>query len=207
MKSGMNVEIKGFFEELSSGSPTPGGGGASAMIGMVCGALCSMVGNLTSGKKKYAEYQEEIEGILEQAQEATDRLYQLIDEDALAFAPLAKAYGIPKDQADREEIMEAALVVAAQVPMEIVEEAYKLIPMMEQLVDKGSRLAISDVAVAAAACEGALKGAVMNVYINTKLMKNREVATEMNEKAQSLVADGITRCQLVYGKITEQLLR
>ncbi|MFI3213444.1 MAG: cyclodeaminase/cyclohydrolase family protein, partial [Eubacteriales bacterium] len=181
MKSEMNKEIKDFFEELSSGSPTPGGGGASAMIGMVCSALCSMVGNLTSGKKKYAAYQSDIEEVLVQAKAATERLYQLIDEDALAFAPLAKAYGIPKDQADREEILEAALVVAARVPMEIVEEVYKLIPMMEQLVDKGSRLAISDVAVAAAACESALKGAVMNVYINTKLMKNREVAIDMNE--------------------------
>lgn len=202
----MNTEMKTFFEELSSASPTPGGGGASALIGMVCSSLCSMVGNLTSGKKKYAQYQDEIEEILQYMKEATERLYTLIEEDAKAFAPLAKAYGIPKDQSDREEILESALVVAGQVPMTIVKEVYGLIPMMEQLVEKGSRLAISDVAVAAAACEGALKGAVMNVYINTKLMKNRDIAEQMNREVKELVEVGCERCTAVYEKITSQLM-
>ena len=89
----------------------------------------------------------------------------------------------------------------SNAPMKIVEDVSKLVPVLEELEVIGSRLAISDVAVAAAACSTALKGAVMNIYINTKSMKNREVAEAMNQKARDLVADGTKRCDAVYEKI------
>ena len=79
-------------------------------------------------------------------------------------------------------------------------------PVLEELEVIGSRLAISDVAVAAAACSAALKGAVMNIYINTKSMKNREVADAMNQKAKDLVADGTKRCDAVYEKISAGMM-
>ena len=50
-----NRTVDVFLTELASGAPTPGGGGASAVCGAIAAALGSMVGNLTSGKKKYAE--------------------------------------------------------------------------------------------------------------------------------------------------------
>ena len=195
-----------FLKELASKEPTPGGGGASALLGSVSAALCSMVANLTTGKKKYAQYQEDIERILKEMETGIWKIHSFIEKDAVAFAPLAQAYSIPKDQPDREQILEKALFDAAVLPMELTETLYALVPVMEELEIKGSRLAISDVAVAAAACEGALKGAVMNVYINTRLMKDKEKANAMNQKAMELEEDGSRRCQEVYVRIRQSLL-
>ena len=190
-----------FLSELASSAPVPGGGGASALVGAVSSALCSMVLNLTTGKKKYAQYQERIDKLLPYMEELRAELMADIKLDADAFYPLSQAYSIPKDDPNRDEIMESALLTASNAPMKIVEDVTKLVPVLEELEVIGSRLAISDVAVAAAACETALKGAVMNIYINTKSMKNREVAENMNEKAKALVADGVKRCEMVYEKI------
>ena len=125
----------------------------------------------------------------------------------LVFAGLlSQAYSIPKDDPKRDEIMEEALLTASNAPMKIVEDVSKLVPVLEELEVIGSRLAISDVAVAATACATALKGAVMNIYINTKSMKDREVAEAMNAKAKALVADGTARCEAVYEKIASGMI-
>ena len=190
-----------FLEELSSSAPVPGGGGASALIGAIGCALCSMVANLTMGKKKYAQYQERIDDLLPFLEKMRVQLMEDIKMDADAFYPLSQAYSIPKDAPERDKIMEEALLTASNAPMKIVEDVSKLVPVLEELEIIGSRLAISDVAVAAAACSAALKGAVMNICINTKSMKNREVADAMNQQAKDLVADGTKRCDAVYEKI------
>ena len=193
--------MNNFLNELASSAPVPGGGGASALVGAVSCALCSMVANLTTGKKKYAQYQERIDELLPYLEELRQELIEDIKLDADAFYPLSQAYSIPKDDPNRDEVMENALLTASNAPMKIVEDVSKLVPVLEELEVIGSRLAISDVAVAATACATALKGAVMNIYINTKSMKNREVADAMNEKAKELVADGTKRCEAVYEKI------
>lgn len=190
-----------FLDELSSSAPVPGGGGASALIGAIGCALCSMVANLTTGKKKYVQYQERIDELLPFLENMRGALMEDIKLDADAFYPLSQAYSIPKDAPDRDKIMEEALLIASNAPMKIIEDVSKLVPVLEELEVIGSRLAISDVAVAAAACSAALKGAVMNIYINTKFMKNREVAEAMNQKAKELVGDGTARCDAVYKKI------
>ena len=159
-----------FLTELSSGSPTPGGGGASAVCGAIAAAVGSMVGNLTSGKKKYAEYQEEIEVAITKCGTLVKEFEALGKKDEEVFEPLAKAYSIPKDQAGRDEILEGVLKDASTAPFEVVEKAYETALVLARLEVIGSRLAISDVGVAAAACETAAKGAAMNVYITTKSM-------------------------------------
>ena len=195
-----------FLNELASSAPVPGGGGASALVGGVSCALCSMVANLTTGKKKYAQYQERIDELLPYLEELRGELLADIKLDADAFYPLSQAYSIPKDDPKCDEIMEEALLTASNAPMKIVEDVRKLVPVLEELEVIGSRLAISDVAVAATACATALKGAVMNIYINTKSMKNREVAEAMNAKAKALVADGTARCEAVYEKIASGMM-
>lgn len=201
----MNVTIEDFIKELSSKAPVPGGGGASALVGAIGVSLCAMVGNLTSGKKKYAEYQEDIERMILMAEASAQTMLGLIKKDAEVFEPLSKAYGIPKDTPGRDEVLEKALILAASAPMEMLDEVTRVIDIIEELELKGSRLAISDVAVAAAACKSALEGAVMNVYINSKLMKNVDYAKELNKKATKMVEDGVGRCQRVYDKISKDL--
>lgn len=181
------LSINEFTSQLSSAAPVPGGGGASALMGAVSASLCSMVGNLTSGKKKYAEYQQDIERIIADAVALNEKMLSLIEKDAEAFEPLAKAYSIPKEEPGRDEILEKALYEAAMAPLEIVKCSAEVSALIEELVVKGSRLAISDVGVAASACEACAKGAAMNVYINTKLMKDRECAAKLNAETIALV--------------------
>lgn len=195
-----------FLEELSSAAPVPGGGGASALMGAVAAALCSMVANLTTGKKKYAQYQADIDRILSQTGLLIREISELIEKDAEAFEPLSKAYSIPKDAPGRDEVLENALRVASDAPFEIVSKTQEVAAIIEELADKGSRLAISDVGVAASACISAAKGAAMNVYINTKLMKDREHAQAMNDKTMSIVADVEQRCARAYELVLEGLI-
>lgn len=195
------LDLNNFTKELSSGAPVPGGGGASALMGAVSASLCSMVGNLTSGKKKYAEYQADIERIIASAVALNEDMLTLIEKDAEAFEPLAKAYSIPKEEPERDEILEKALYEAALAPLDIVKKSKEVSELISELVVKGSRLAISDVGVAASACEACAKGASMNVYINTKLMKDREVAAKLNEETLALVADVCSACDKAYEEV------
>ena len=198
--------MKDFMNTLASKEPTPGGGGAPALIGTVAAALCSMVANLTTGKKKYEQYQEDIDRILVYLEEAIWDINSYIEKDADAFGPLAEAYKIPKDDPKRAEIMEKALLAAAVVPMELANKLYDLIPVMEELEQKGSKMALSDVAVAATACKAAMEGAVMNVYINTKSLTNPLISKGLNKKAMKLVEDGGKRCQEIYDRIQKTLV-
>lgn len=194
-----------FINELSSAAPTPGGGGASALIGAVSCALCSMVSNLTTGKKKYAQYQEKIDEYLVILDKKCQVLMADIKKDADAFAPLAAAYAMSKDDPEYGEKMEAATLTAAQAPLEITRDIYSLVPIIEELEVMGSRLAISDVAVAATAAIAALEGAVMNIYINTKSLKDRDAAEAMNKEAEHMVEDGKARLSAVYNRIMNGL--
>lgn len=198
--------MKEFIDALASKEPTPGGGGAAALVGCVSAALCSMVANLTSGKKKYEQYQEDIDRILAYLEEAIPEINGYIEKDAEAFAPLTEAYKIPKDDPKKAEIMEKALLAAAVVPMELAGKLYDLIPVMEELEEKGSKMALSDVAVAAVTCKAAMEGAVMNVYINTKSLTNPLISGGLNKKAKKLVEDGGKRCQDIYDRIQKTLV-
>ena len=195
-----------FIKQLSSSAPVPGGGGACALVGAVGAALCAMVANLTKGKKKYEEYQAEIETVLERTEGSVQRLLKLIEKDALAFAPLAKAYAIPKDDPGREGVMEDALAAACAVPLEIMEEIEGITDVLEILAEKGTRLALSDVGVAAAALRACAEGAALNVYINTKLMKNRSSAAQSNEKAKAITGSVVFKCEKIYLLVREGLV-
>ena len=190
-----------FLAQLSSSAPVPGGGGVSALVGSLAAALCAMVGNLTTGKKKYAQYQADIERLIAEAEESRDRLYEFIRKDAEAFEPLSRAYSIPKEDPDRDEKLEAALIAAATAPLELLEEIEKLCSILDELLEKGSRLAISDVGVAAALTAAAAEGASMNIYVNTRLMKNKETAEEYDRKADAYVASIADRSRSVYEQV------
>ena len=175
-----SMTIQEFLDVLSSKEPVPGGGGASALAGALGNALGQMVANLTIGKKKYALVEDEIKELAERMKGIQGQFSALADQDAKVFAPLAKCYSLPsgteEEKAYKAEVMEARLLDASLVPMEIMEKAAEMLEIMDILADKGSRMAVSDVGVGVQFIRTALLGAVMNVYINTKSMKNREKA-------------------------------
>lgn len=183
-----------FIDELSSGSPVPGGGGACAAVGALAAALGMMVANLTVGKKRYADVEDEMQECLSRLKESRDRLIVLTDQDAEAFEPLSRAYGLPReteeDRIRRERVMESALYEASIVPLRIMETIRETMQYLETLGAKGSRIAVSDAGVGILFAQAALEGASMNVFINTKLMKDRARAEELNQKADNMVEEG-----------------
>ncbi len=199
------TSLNDFILALSSKEPVPGGGGASALVGAVSVALCSMVANLTSGKRSYAEYQSDIDSMISRTSKSISNLLILIEKDAVVFEPLSAAYGISKDDPNRDDILENALVAACSVPMEILKEMASIIDVIEQLAIKGSKLAVSDVGVSASTCRSAIEGAIMNVYINTKLMKNRDYAEQVNKEADFIFQDSVNRCKRIYKQVTDEL--
>lgn len=196
-------------DELASKAPVPGGGGASALGGALGAALGQMVANLTVGKKRYAVVEEEIKLNCAKLQELQIQLLALADKDGEVFAPLAEAYGLPADtqeqKAEKERIMEERLWAASLVPVEIMEKAMAVLDILEGLERKGSRMAVSDVGVGVQFARAALTGAVMNVYINTKSMKDRKRAEELNEKARLMIEEGTRKADEIYGKVLESL--
>ena len=204
-----SMTIQEFLDVLSSKEPVPGGGGASALAGALGNALGQMVANLTIGKKKYALVEDEIKELAERMKGIQGQFSALADQDAKVFAPLAKCYSLPsgteEEKAYKAEVMEARLLDASLVPMEIMEKASEMLEIMDILADKGSRMAVSDVGVGVQFIRTALLGAVMNVYINTKSMKNREKAEELNEKAERMIKEGTEAADRIYQKVLEQL--
>ena len=176
-----------FVEVLASDAPAPGGGGAAALVGAIGTALGNMVGSLTVGKKKYADVQDEIIALKAKCDDLQKQLLDQVEADDKGFVPLAKAYGIPKDDPNRDRILEDATIVACAVPMKIMELCCEAIEAIAVFAAKGSRLAVSDAGCGAVCCKAALQSASLNVFINTKSLKNREVAEEMNAKANGML--------------------
>ena len=176
-----------FVDILASDAPAPGGGGAAALVGAIGTALGNMVGGLTVGKKKYAAVEAEILALKAKCDELQQQLLDQVQADEAGFLPLAKAYGIPKDDPSRAEILENATVSACAVPMRIMELCCESLDCIAIFAEKGSRLAVSDAGCAAVCVKAALQAAALNVFINTKSLQNRAVAEELNAKANAML--------------------
>ena len=186
-----------FVTVLASNEPAPGGGGAAALVGALGTALGNMVGSLTVGKKKYADVEEEIIALKAKCDALQTELLDQVPADAEGFIPLAKAYGIPKDDPNRDKIMEEATVIACQVPVHIMELCCEALDAIAIFAAKGSRLAVSDAGCGAVIVKSALQAASLNVFINTKTLKNREVAEELNAKCLGMLDK--------YGKLADEI--
>ena len=200
-----DLSLRDFSQALADKVSVPGGGGASAAVGAMGVALCSMVGNFTLGKKKYADVESEIIKLMEEADKLRNDLLNCIDKDAEGFEPLSKAYGIPKDEPGRDETLEKCLRDAAAVPMEIVELACKVIDLSDEFAAKGSSLMISDAGCAAVFAWSAMYGAALNVRVNTKLMKDRDYAAELDAKTDKLMDEYWKKADKVYNYVLEKL--
>ena len=184
------VPCNEFVEVLGSKAPVPGGGGASALVGAVGTALGNMVGALTVGKKKYADVEEEMKELMAKATTLQDELLHLIERDAEVFEPLSKASGMPREteeeKAEKARVMEIVLKDACSVPMEIMEKCCEAIDLIVEFAAKGSALAI-------------------NVYINTKSMKNREYAEELNRKCDEMLAVYTVKADEIFRNVLGRL--
>ncbi len=183
-----SLSCDSFSEKLFSKEPVPGGGGAAALVGALAASLAGMVGNYTTGKKIYAAYEADTQQALASAEASRAALMALVDEDARAFEPLSRAYGIPKGAEGREEALEQATRAALLPPLKMAREVAGLAPTLEFLGKKGSKMLRSDVGCAAFLAAAALRCAVLNVSVNTRSLKDRGHAAEVDAEVDGLLA-------------------
>ena len=200
-----NKTLSEFTELTASSAPVPGGGGVSGLTGALAASLAEMVTSLTTGKKKYADYEEEIQAIMKETDELRISLLDSINHDAEAFRPLAEAYSMDKNSEGYAERMEECLRVAATSPFNILKLCTRVIELDERLADIGSKLAVSDAAASVMLAHGALYGALINIKVNTRLMKDKEHAEKLDKEADELVSEYAKRALKCFKKIEKRL--
>ena len=201
--------IEKFAAETFSSAPVPGGGGVAALAGSIGAALAGMVCSLTTGKKRYAKYEEDIQRIIKKTEELKDELLSEIDKDAENFYPLSQCYGLPSSTEEekqvKEEKMQAALKVAVTAPIDIVRLSYEAILLHEELVEKGSKLAVSDVGCGVLCLKAAMQCAWLNVMINLKSIHDPEFIAGVEAELKPILDAGEKLADEIYQHVAAKL--
>ena len=191
-----------FAAALAAKESVPGGGGAAALVGALSAALCSMAANFTAGKKKYAACEGDIQRILVEAEALRRCLLELVEADAAGFEPLAKAYAIPKEDPDRDAVMEKATLQACAAPMEMLFVCGDVLQLLQELLEKGSRLLLADVGCGAYLCKAALESAALSVFVNTGALQNREMAAKLEQQVDMILQTYLPQADAIAAGVT-----
>ena len=194
-----------FAAILAAKESVPGGGGAAALAGALGVALCSMVGNYTLGKKAYAAVEDDVQHMLAEAQDVRLSLLELVQKDAEAFYPLSQAYAIPRDDPRRAEVLEETTKGACAAPLEMMRQVCRAIELLEEMGEKGSRMLLSDVGCGALLCRAALEAASINVFVNTKTLKDRTFAEATEEACDRMLEEYVTRAEACAASVTKRI--
>jgi methenyltetrahydrofolate cyclohydrolase len=197
--------IGDFLDELASGNATPGGGAGSALAGAMGAALLSMVANLTIGRKKYAEVEEEMKGLLERTEAIREEMANLAQLDAHVFERVMGAYRMPREtetqQSARKAAIENMLMDATQVPLKVAVQAAELFDIAPVLAEKGNTNAVSDVGAGLLLADAALHAALLNVDINLGLLENEEFKSNIRERVSTLLQERDEQKQRVLAEV------
>ena len=197
--------VNDFTQALSDKVPVPGGGGAAALVGALAAALGAMAANYTVGKKSYAMYEEDLKDILNNTENLRQKLLGLIEEDAKSFEPLSKAYVIPKDDPTKYRALEAATLNATYPPLDIMDACADVLEVLDELVEKSSRIMLSDVGCAAILAGAALRAASLNVYVNTTALNDRAKAEELELTAERLLDDYLPLADVIAETVYDEI--
>ena len=201
----VQLSCESFAQALAAKESVPGGGGAAALAGALSAALCSMVANFTTGKKKYAAYEPDIQRLLAEAEAHRVCLLTLVDADAAGFEPLAKAYAIPKDDPQRDAVMERATLQACVAPMEMLFACADVLQLLEELLEKGSRLLLADVGCGVYLCRAAIECAALSVFVNTGTLKNREAAAGIEQQVDRTLGVCLPMADRIAAAVTAHI--
>jgi len=203
------LTVRQYTEKLASGDPTPGGGSGAALVGALGAALGEMVANFTVGKDKYADVEEDVQGILGRLAAQRDGLLDLTDADADAYAKVGAAYGMPKatedEKAARQAAIEDALKAAAEVPFAVTEACLLIVDELDELRQKGNSNLLSDVAVSAELALAALRCAWLNVEVNLAYIKDRAYIEDRRAAIDRRLAQVEPTARSVFDQIAAQI--
>lgn len=198
--------IADYLNKLSSDQPTPGGGSVSSLLGAIGFSLGNMVANLTKKQTQDLELLSDMKLITDKLNSIIQEFLTLMKKDEEAFLPLSKAYHLPANTPNLDEIMEDALKTAAQVPYEVLTLLGTAIDLFDEIYNKNISFAISDIGIGVSVCKSAFESALLNVTINTKYLKDKAYAKELNHKANKISNVGTSKCIRIYDKILAENL-
>jgi formiminotetrahydrofolate cyclodeaminase len=184
------LTVQDFVEQLASASPTPGGGSASALAGAMAAAMVEMAANLTIGREKFRDVEEEMKVILGRAGELRDMMLAAVDEDTDAYGEVGAAYKLPKDsdaeKAARTAAIQEALKGATEVPLRVAKAAMETYQLAQLAMEKANPNVASDARVALLLAEAAREGARANVDINLGMIKDEQFLARMRDELTGL---------------------
>jgi len=194
-----------YFDELSSNSPTPGGGNVAALCGALSASLGTMVCNLTIGKKKYADVEHEMILIKSKLESYQKIFFELGQKDNSSFDKVMEAFKLPKETDQEKEVrlsaIEKATLGAAEVPADVMQTVKELLPIIKIIIEKGNKNSLSDAGVAVNLIESASKSAYLNVLINCISLKNQTIAQEILKRADIILDETRKECILLLESV------
>jgi len=201
--------IQKYLEELSSNSPTPGGGNVAALCGALSASLGVMVCNLTIGKKKYLDVEADMNQLKEKLNVYTERFITLAKNDNEAFERVMDAFKLPKETDEQKKLRSGAIekstLEAASVPAEVIANCRELLPFLEVISSKGNQNSLSDAGVAIAVTSAASEGAFLNVLINYSALNKKQKASELLNRAETLNAEIKEETQFLLSEIKNKI--
>jgi formiminotetrahydrofolate cyclodeaminase len=209
----MNIDdsIRNYLDEISSSTPTPGGGNVSAFSGATACSLGIMVCNLTIGKKKYVDVEEDMKDIKFELSVAKEEFLNLAEKDNQAFDKVMESFKLPKEteeqKKERNEKIESSTLEAAEVPAEVLKYCNKVIPLFQSLAEKGNQNSVSDAGVAASLIGTAAEGAFLNVLINCSSLSNQTVSKEILKKNEIMLNEVKTASLSIIFNIKKNLIK
>jgi formiminotetrahydrofolate cyclodeaminase len=202
-------KVTEFLDALASNAPAPGGGSVAALSGALGAALLSMVCNLTLGKKRYADVQEDIAALVEKTEELRHRLTDLLEADVEVFTGVSAAYKMPRKppeaRAARSAAIQEALKAATQVPLDVAKACVEVIELCTQTAEQGNRGAVSDAGVAVLMAEAGLRSAALNVIININAIKDEAFSAKVQGELDALLKGRSALKEQVYDLVVEKL--
>lgn len=185
-----NKSINEFAEVVASNSPVPGGGSIAALCGALSAALAEMVANLTTGKKKYIEVESEMNEIKNKAMVLRTKLLDDIERDSYAYNKVMEAYKMPKEDEEQRQLrnkkIEESAKIAAEVPLDVAQTSFEILPLAEAVVARGNSNAVTDGLVAAMLARTAVLSALLNVRINLDTISDQDFVLEYKKRADVL---------------------
>lgn len=198
-----------FLDALAAGTPTPGGGGAAAVMGAMGAALVSMVANLTIGKKGYEQHEAEMRALLAASESLRWRMAGMVAEDAAAFDSLMAAYKLPKttdeEKSRRTAAIQAGLKAATLAPLACARAAAEGVRLAAQSVEHGNVNVISDVGVGVLASWAALRSAALNVNINAPQIHDKVFTDQVLTELDTLLAECGPLAEQVHTRVKARM--
>ena len=189
------LTVRGFADLLGSDAPAPGGGSAAALAGALGAALTAMVGSLTVGRKKYAEFDGLARETLEKARDLEHRFLDVMERDTEAFNAVSAVFAMPKGTDQEKEARAAAMQEALQgctkTPFEMMELSLEALRLTDGLVDRSNALHLGS----------AVQGAWLNVLINLGSIRDAAFAAQYRTRGQILLDEALPLAQSIYDRV------